>query len=213
MAQTFLQIQNRILAMEGNEGATDTSLLAQLKADINEVYRELNLNYEMYWNILSGTVAASAGAAYITAPSTANSILFVMSPASVFLEPRDLGRQLIYADEIDARSAHGTYALRGVNATTGYYELALRPVAAAGNYTVWYTTNPVDLSANADQHKGPPNVADWLVWRTRYSRLLQDEERGNLIQQSQQRSEQILQSILKQNAKVTGRIFRGFPGR
>jgi hypothetical protein len=199
--------------MEGNVGADDSVLTTKLRADVNENYRDLNLNYDLYWNVSSATVTAAAGATYITLSTSVNNILYVLDPNGKYMDSRELSRHFTHASEIESKCRTNTYSVRGVNATTGAIELSLVPAASAGNYTIYYTAIPADLAADGDYPKGPATVGDYLVWRTRYTRLLADSERPNLIQQTQQRSQEILNGLLKKNAHTMVGLFRGFPAR
>lgn len=197
----LLQIETRIRQLEGHENDDSYALRSGIRSDINEVYLGLANERPWYWWVSHSVITPAAGGATALMPANLNQILWVMKADKTFLEARDIRTQLQWSAEIQSKTIQ-SYALDGVDGTTGYVQIALWP-AYSSDITAYYTITPTELSADTDTPDGPEDqVSSYLVWATRYLRLLGDEEREGLIEQSRQRSEMILRRLAARNMQM-----------
>lgn len=203
---TFLQIQQRILAIEGNREANNSALIADLKLDINETYQEFHTDILSYWAIVTASIASTNSGADLELPANADAVVAILDSAGEPLEARDRIRQINYATEIENRAVN-TYALDRFDATLNKIILSLVP-ATTGTFTVRHTITPADLAGDADVPLGPAIMAQYLIWRTSFLRLMADEERAHLMRAAERRSDKLRNTIAARSARFLRENFR-----
>lgn len=185
--------------MEGHQNDDDADLLEQIGLDINESYFDLLGSRDWYWTRAVREIAHAGGNA-LTLDSDIYAVRYIRTAGDELLEPRQRAVQNDYK-KYYVNKALRTYALDGHDATTGGLVLRFEPEESAGTFTVGCNVLPGELAADSDRPLGPPDIGAYLVWYTRWLRLMGDEERPTLIGQTQARWEMILQRLVHNNTR------------
>jgi hypothetical protein len=182
----LLQLENRIKLYEGHYNDDSAELSLMIRADLNEVYRSLPFEKIYPWWVRTDSLTPEAGGGTLLLPLDATFVLSITAPgAGMPMEPYDRQQQLEWAEEIATRGLT-TYSLEGEDSTTGRMIVRFSPAANVVAHSVRIAYCPVELAADADIPDGPdPIMSNYIFWQTRVNRLLGDEERQGLVQQSQ----------------------------
>jgi len=195
--RTYLQIENQVRRMLGQKDEDSADLRTSIRDAIMEAYRELYEERAWYW--LSAESTATATGSQLLLPTDALWVIDIEDSDEYLWNARDANRQREFKNSIESRTK--TYALNGVDTSTGAIKLKLVPESTS-TFTIYYSAQPTDLSDDTDEPTGPDMVGDWLVWRTYYLRLVADEERSSVIARAEKRSEELLWKLGRKNAKM-----------
>ena len=197
---TFSDIVTRVRRLEGHQHDDDTDMIEEIGLEVNEAYFEMITSRDWYWTRDEQSISHTGGGELIL-PTAIYAVRYIRDAGNRRLEPRYRSRQEQYADYY-ANKGLRTYALDGHDVSTGGIVLNFEPEESATTFTVGCNVLPSELSADSDRPLGPPNMGAYLVWYTRWLRLMGDEERPTLISQSQARWERLHRSLVHDNMRL-----------
>jgi len=205
--QTLGEMIERVLRMESQEDTFDQNTRFAVRDAINEAYQTLCTVYQWGWLVTEADVATTSGDTHLVLPADFIALLAITNSNGVLMHPRTLQRQLEKKSTIES-IGRMTYALDGVDATTGGMRLRLVPASTGDTYTVTYQRMPTGLSADADVPVGPVGVDTYLVRQARFLRVEDDEEQPYVTRTAERRSMEALSRI----ARTAGQPLRQLTG-
>jgi len=160
---TFLEIQNKVLALMDEEGDTGT-VLTNAKTFINSALQ--NRALERKWAFMLSaetTLTVASGEITATLPADFNTMHWVKDSDDRL--QRQIPLEQRFADtlidwENAASREYGDYVIRG----TTIHFLAMNPDHTGTDYTIQYYFFPDELVDDDDEPEFPVQFHDLLVW-------------------------------------------------
>jgi len=196
MAKTFLQLANEVKAMDSQANVDDAQVLLAVKNAINEAYDYLYCENPWWWNVSEASITPDSDGLLVLPEETAF-VLGIQGSNGSPMNPRSRQQQVEYENEIVGCGIQ-TYSQEGYDATTGFPVLNTLPALTSAT-TVRYCPQPAELAADGDLIVGPRQVYHFMKWKAHAIRLLTNEERINLRQESELKANEYLKKLTGAN--------------